>query len=207
MQLALIRHGQTDWNLDGLMQGRTDIPLNSTGRTQAADAVRAFDPNEWDVVVSSTLGRARETAAILADGLGLQVVGEYDDLVEQDFGAAEGTLVSQIDERWPGREFPGKEPEHEVGPRGVRALDRIADEHGGARVLAVAHGTLIRHLLGEVSGHVARSYPKLDNLSVSRVERADAAWRVLTVGGAPFDEVLPWLLPSPASDAELGRTA
>lgn len=195
MRLALIRHGQTDWNLRGLMQGRTDIPLNATGRAQAEAAAARIDPTEWDLVVSSTLGRARETASILARTLDLPIAGEYEDLVEQDFGAAEGTLVTEIDERWPGREFPGKEPEDEVGPRGVRALERIATEHPGARVLAVAHGTLIRHVLGELSGHRPRTYPKLDNLSVSNLHRADAAWRVLTVGGTSFDEVLPSLLP------------
>jgi len=203
MHLALVRHGQTDWNLRGLMQGRTDIPLNATGRAQAEQAAGTLDRVDWDVVVSSTLGRARETAAILAQGLGLPVGGAYEDLVEQDFGDAEGTLVSEIDERWPGRAFPGKEPDHEVGPRGVRALERIAVDHPGARVLAVAHGTLIRHVLGELSRHEARSYPKLDNLSVSRIGRADAAWRVFTVGGTTFDEVLPLLLPiEVAVDAE-----
>jgi uncharacterized phosphatase len=189
MQLALIRHGQTDWNLRGVMQGRTDIPLNDTGRAQAEAAVSLIHPAEWDLVVSSTLGRARETAAILARGLDLPVVGAYDDLVEQDFGAAEGTLVSQIDVRWPGRAFEGKEPDGEVGPRGVRALERIAVDHAGARVLAVAHGTLIRHVLAELSGHDARHYPRLDNLAISEVRRTDAAWQVVTVGGAPFDEV------------------
>jgi uncharacterized phosphatase len=189
MRLALIRHGQTDWNLNGLMQGRTDIPLNATGRAQAEAAAALLDRAEWDVVVSSTLGRARETAEILARGLGLPVVGAYDDLVEQDFGAAEGTLVAEIDARWPGRAFPRKEADEHVGPRGVRALDRIAAEHAGARVLAVAHGTLIRHVLAELSGHDARHYPRLDNLAISEVRRTDAAWQVVTVGGAPFDEV------------------
>jgi uncharacterized phosphatase len=189
MRLALIRHGQTDWNLNGLMQGRTDIPLNATGRAQAEAAAALLDRAEWDVVVSSTLGRARETAEILARGLGLPVVGAYDDLVEQDFGAAEGTLVAEIDARWPGRAFPRKEADEHVGPRGVRALDRIAAEHDGARVLAVAHGTLIRHVLAELSGHDARHYPRLDNLAISEVRRTDAAWQVVTVGGAPFDEV------------------
>ena len=189
MRLALIRHGQTDWNLNGLMQGRTDIPLNDTGRAQAGAAAAIIAASEWDLVVSSTLGRARETAAILADGLGLPVAGAYEELVEQDFGAAEGTLVAEIDVRWPGRDFERKEPDHEVGPRGIRGLDRIAADHAGARVLAVAHGTLIRHTLAEMSGHDARHYPRLDNLAVSEVRRADAAWQVLTVGGTPFDEV------------------
>ncbi|MFE5672154.1 histidine phosphatase family protein [Agromyces sp. NPDC056523] len=195
MLLALIRHGQTDWNLRGVMQGRSDIPLNDTGRAQAEAAAALIDRVEWDLVVSSTLGRARETAAILARGLDLPVAGAYDDLVEQDFGAAEGTLVSEIDVRWPGRAFEGKEPDDAVGPRGVRALERIAAEHAGARVLAVAHGTLIRHVLGELSGHDARSYPRLDNLAVSEVERVtDASWRVHSVGRVPFAEVLPSLV-------------
>ena len=185
----VLRHGQTDWNLNGLMQGRTDIPLNDTGRAQAEAAAAMLDRSEWDVVVSSTLGRARETAAILARGLDLPIVGAYDDLVEQDFGAAEGTLVAEIDARWPGRAFPGKEADAHVGPRGIRALERIAAEHAGARVLAVAHGTLIRHLLAEMSGHDARHYPRLDNLAISEVRRTDAAWQVVTVGGAPFAEV------------------
>jgi probable phosphoglycerate mutase len=189
MRLALIRHGQTDWNLNGRMQGRTDIPLNETGRAQAEAAVALLDRSEWDVVVSSTLVRARETAEILARGLGLPVAGAYDDLVEQDFGAAEGTLVAEIDIRWPGRAFPRKEADEQVGPRGVRALDRIAAEHRGARVLAVAHGTLIRHVLAELSGHDARHYPRLDNLAISEVRRTDAAWQVVTVGGTPFDQV------------------
>ncbi|WP_430645187.1 histidine phosphatase family protein [Agromyces sp. GXS1127] len=205
MHLALVRHGQTDWNLRGLMQGRTDIPLNATGRSQAEATVALLDPADWDLVVSSPLIRARETAAILADGLGLSVGAEYDALVEQDFGDAEGTLVSEIDERWPGRAFPGKEPDEEVGPRGIRALERIAVDHPDARVLAVAHGTLIRHVLAELSGHHPRSYPKLDNLSVSRVVRAEAAWQVHTVGGAVFDDVLPTLLP--AAEVEVGARA
>lgn len=189
MRLALVRHGQTDWNLNGLMQGRTDIPLNATGRAQAEAAAARLDRAEWDVVVSSTLGRARETAEILARGLGLPVAGAYADLIEQDFGAAEGSLVAEIDTRWPGRAFPRKEADEQVGPRGIRALERIAVEHAGARVLAVAHGTLIRHVLAEMSGHDARHYPRLDNLAVSEVRRTDAAWQVVTVGGTPFAEV------------------
>ena len=190
MVLALIRHGQTDWNLAGLMQGRTDIPLNETGREQARVAASVLEAEPWDAVVSSPLVRARETAEIIATELGLPLGGAYDELVEQDFGVAEGTQVSELYVRWPDRDFAGKEPDDEVGPRGLRGLERIAADHPGARVLVVAHGTLIRHTLAEVSGHEARHYPKLDNASSSYLERTDAAWRVLTVGGVGFDEVL-----------------
>ena len=190
MLFALIRHGQTDWNLNGRMQGRTDIPLNELGREQALAAASAFADDPWDVVVSSPLVRARETAEILAVTLGLPLGAAYGELVEQDFGVAEGTHVSELHVRWPDRDWAGKEPDDEVGPRGLRGVERIAGDHDGARVLVVAHGTLIRYTLAEISGHEARDYPRLDNLSSSLVRRADAAWRVLTVGGTPFADVL-----------------
>lgn len=191
--LALIRHGQTDWNLAGRMQGRTDIPLNDTGRAQALAAADVLAAEPWDVVVSSPLMRARETAEIIADRLGVPLGASYDDLVEQEFGGAEGTLVADLATRWPARDFPGKEPDAEVGPRGVRALEQIAGDHPAARVLVVAHGTLIRHTLAVIAGHDARHFPRLDNASSSFVRFGDAGWQVHTVGGVDFAEVLPVL--------------
>ncbi|HET8780671.1 MAG TPA: histidine phosphatase family protein [Agromyces sp.] len=190
MLIALIRHGQTDWNLAERMQGRSDIPLNATGREQARVAASALVNESWDVVVSSPLGRARETAEIIAGTLDMPLGATYDDLIEQDFGEAEGTFVADLDRRWPDRDFAGKEPDAEMGPRGIRALERIAVDHPGARVLAVAHGTLIRHTLAAITGHEERHYPKLENASSSFVRFTDAAWRVHTVGGADFTEVL-----------------
>lgn len=193
MHLALIRHGQTDWNLAARMQGRTDIPLNETGRDQALLAASALAAEPWDVVVSSPLERARETAALIGSALGVPLGASYHDLIEQDFGQAEGTLVAELDARWPDRDFAGKEPDEEVGRRGIRALDRIARDHRDARVLAVAHGTLIRHTLAAISGHEPRRYPRLDNASSSFVRFTDASWRVLTVGGVDFVDVVPKL--------------
>ena len=83
-------------------------------------------------------------------GTGVPLGAGYDELIEQDFGAAEGTLVAELATRWPDRDFADKEPDHEVGPRGIRGLELIARDHPGARVLAVAHGTLIRHTLAVI---------------------------------------------------------
>jgi uncharacterized phosphatase len=193
MLIALIRHGQTDWNLAARMQGRTDIPLNETGREQALVAASLLENEPWDAVVSSPLDRARETAEIIGRALGVPLGASYDELTEQDFGAAEGTLVAELATRWPDRDFADKEPDEEVGPRGLRGLERISLDHPGARVLAVAHGTLIRHTLAAISGHETRDYPKLDNASSSFVRFTDASWRVLTVGGVDIVDVLPEL--------------
>ncbi|MRG61224.1 histidine phosphatase family protein [Agromyces sp. CFH 90414] len=186
MVIALIRHGQTDWNRELRMQGRTDIPLNRTGRQQARDAALRFADGGWDLVVSSPLGRARETAEILADALGIELGGTFDGLIEQEFGEAEGVPVVEIRERWPARDIPGMEPDAAVGARGLAALAEIAGGHPERRVLAVAHGTLIRRTLATLSGHDAEHYPRLDNLSISEVRHLDEAWHVHTVGGVEF---------------------
>jgi probable phosphoglycerate mutase len=189
MVIALIRHGQTDWNRAVRMQGRTDIPLNDEGRAQAREVVAELAESDWDVVVSSPLGRARETAAIIADGLGLELGPTYDGLTEQDFGDAEGMLVADVHDRWPNRDIPGAESDEAVAERGVAALEQIASDYPGQNVLAVAHGTLIRRTLSLISGHEAHDYPRLANVSSSQVCLDDGTWAVLTVGGAPFDEV------------------
>ncbi|WP_165314241.1 histidine phosphatase family protein [Agromyces protaetiae] len=189
MVIALVRHGQTDWNFEFRMQGRTDIPLNDAGRAQARAAVERFAPAGYDLVVSSTLGRARETASILAEGLGVPLGDAYDGLVEQEFGEAEGLLVSEFRERWPHSDIPGAEPNALVGARGVAALDAIAAEYEGRKVLAVAHGTLIRRTISVVTGYAADAFPRLENLASSRLAHEHLAWTALTFGDRPFDLV------------------
>ena len=67
MHICIVRHGETDWNLDGRIQGQMDIPLNSNGRIQAELCATAINFEKWDVIVSSTLKRAKETAEIIAN--------------------------------------------------------------------------------------------------------------------------------------------
>ena len=186
MQLALIRHGQTDWNRDLRLQGSSDIPLNDTGREQARKAVELLAASEWDVIVSSPLGRARETAQIIADGLGLELGPAYDLLTERDYGEGEGATEEVIAERWPNKEYPGLESVESVGDRGTRALEQIAADFGDARVIIVTHGTLIRVTLDELSGF---SFPSISNAAISTVEKDGDSWRVLSVNGEPVEAV------------------
>ena len=95
MTIALVRHGQTAWNFERRLQGTTDIPLNDTGREQAATVAPRLT-GTWDVVVSSPLGRARETAQIIADALGLELGGTYPDVVERHYGDAEGATAQMV---------------------------------------------------------------------------------------------------------------
>jgi broad specificity phosphatase PhoE len=92
--LLLVRHGETDWNRDGRWQGQSDTPLNEVGRQQAVRVAEELDG--IDVVYSSDLARARETAEIVAERLGLDV--ELDErLRERSFGAWEGKTGPEIE--------------------------------------------------------------------------------------------------------------
>ena len=184
MKLALIRHGQTDWNRDMRLQGASDIPLNDTGREQARQAVELLATSEWDAIVSSPLSRARETAQIIADGLGIKLGPAYDQLIERDYGDGEGVTEEEIAKRWPNKDYPGLESVESVGDRGTKALEQIAEDFGDARVIVVAHGTLIRVTLDRLSG---LTFPSISNAAISTVEGNSDAWRVLSVNGEPAE--------------------
>lgn len=186
MTVALIRHGQTDWNREGLLQGSSDIPLNEVGRQQAEDALMTLRSRPWDVVLSSPLRRARETASIIAEGLGVPLGPAYPDLVERDYGPLEGTSSAAAIERWPSREYPGAESLDSVARRGEEALGAIAGDYPDAATLVVCHGTIIRYTLARLAG---RPVPGIDNGSVSIVRGAPGSWRVVTVNGIPLEDI------------------
>jgi len=187
MTLAFIRHGQTNWNLEQRLQGSTDIPLNDTGREQAREAVARLAGTDWEVIVSSPLSRARETASIIAEGLGIELGPAYDELRERDYGDGEGATAEDIATKWPDKQYPGLESLESVAARGRAALDRIDAEFGDRNTLIVCHGTIIRYTLASLAG---REFEQIRNGSVATFERVGEEWRVLTVNDEPLAEVL-----------------
>lgn len=98
MNIILVRHGQTDWNLNNLVQGRTDITLNETGILQASETTKNLSGISIDLVYSSPLSRALKTANIIADDKDISI--EIDKrLVERNYGDYEGTTTS-IKDYW-----------------------------------------------------------------------------------------------------------
>lgn len=151
MTFVLIRHGETDWNARGLFQGSADIPLNETGLAQARAAGTELSGQPWDVIVCSPLQRAARTAEVIADAVGLPAPRRYPELTERDYRHLEGAAVAGYGPQ-DGPEFADCEPEADVTDRAAAALDRLAAEHRGRRVLVVAHGTLIRLVLSRILG-------------------------------------------------------
>ncbi|MFC0673600.1 histidine phosphatase family protein [Brachybacterium hainanense] len=177
---GLVRHGQTDYNLRDLFQGSSDIPLNATGIEQAHRALDELPPVAWDVVVSSPLQRAEQTARIIAEDHGIPFGGTDRRLVEIDWGAAEGQPSAEMEARYPDRSFPGREDHQAVADRGYDALEDLETRYPGQRVLVVAHGTLIRFLL---SGVIEAPLPSIPNATLSLVELEGTTWQVRMIAG------------------------
>jgi uncharacterized phosphatase len=147
--LYLVRHGETDWNLQHKIQGSTDIPLNATGREQAATTGALLATRTWDAVFASPLSRAYETAAIIAAEVGLPAPTAVPGLVERNYGEAEGLTDAQIDDRFPGP-VPGQETRQHVVERVLPALMEIAESHPGQSVIVVSHGGVIRSVVNTI---------------------------------------------------------
>lgn len=141
----LVRHGETEWNRLRKIQGISDIPLNDTGRSQAAALGDILSKHRFDLIVSSPLSRALETAQIVARKLGMPAPLVIQDLVERNYGEAEGSSGLELDTLYPpGTEIPGREDRADVTKRVVRTLHDLAIRHPEADILAVAHGAVIR---------------------------------------------------------------
>ncbi len=144
--LLLVRHGETDWNAVGRLQGHTDRPLTDYGRRQAAKLADELAGEEFDAVYASDLARARETADIVAEQLRLPVVQDPD-LREKNWGSWEGLTAVERDRV----EFVGESTEQHQA-RMFRALERISRRYPHGNVLVVTHGGSMRRVQTAVLG-------------------------------------------------------
>jgi probable phosphoglycerate mutase len=173
--LCVVRHGETDWNRLGILQGWLDVPINEHGRRQADELAASFTGAGFDAVWSSPLVRARETAQIIAGALGLPPPSCHEGLKERHFGAIQGipkselaelnpALTEQIVRRNPAAEFVGGESMDEFADRSIGACIEIGARHHGDRVLIITHGWVMdvvsRHISGVARSTVLRVKPK-----------------------------------------------
>jgi broad specificity phosphatase PhoE len=167
--LLLVRHGETDWNAEGRLQGHTDRPLSDYGRRQAQQLAGEREDEELEAIYSSDLARARETAEIVGERLGLPVVLDPD-LREKDWGTWEGLNAVERDRV----EFVGETTEaHQE--RMLRALRRIAERHpGDGRVLVVTHGGSMRRVQTAAMG---LAMPVVENCGLWSCVYEDDAFR------------------------------
>lgn len=179
MLIGLVRHGKTDWNEEGKIQGQTDIPLNAVGIAQAISLADRLSNEEriWDAVISSDLKRAYATAQIIAEKLNIPLLESDPRLRERYFGEVEGTKEQERHERW-GTEWrdvaEGVESNDEVRARGLSAINEWKLAYPDRNLLVVSHGSFLAQLLAEVCSGLEDQY--LSNLSYSILERRDEEW-------------------------------
>lgn len=178
--VRVIRHGVTNWNYDGRIQGQIDIPLAPEGEEQAAQAAAFLAKAEWDGLYTSDLQRAKRTAEALGKACALYPVVEPA-LRERNFGEFEGYISEEITARvghdWD--KAPGVETLSDLAVRGMRALERIAIAHPGERLLVVSHGALIRAVVEHILD--TRSTRPIGNVSFTDLWYENGAWRVADV--------------------------
>lgn len=189
--LTLVRHGETDWNSGGRIQGSTDIPLNDTGRAQArelAETLAAEYAGREVLVVSSDLSRAAETADLIAAALSTTVSLRMPGLQERSYGDAEGMDAPAFYETygpWHAADVPGAETWPVVRERALAALaEAVASAPDGVDVIAVAHGALIREvILFATDGAFPREGERLPNCSATTFRLDGQGWEMLSYSG------------------------
>jgi probable phosphoglycerate mutase len=161
LRLLVVRHGQTDFNAVRRYQGATDVALNATGVQQAEALAQRLRAYEIDVIVSSPLERALQTARIIARTLpcNIQVMSQF---AERRMGVYEGLTPEEAQARYPElwrqgitRQMNQAPPEGEtileVGYRVLEGLDRLKKRYSNKTVLLVAHAFVARMIYGIIN--------------------------------------------------------
>ena len=175
MKLYVIRHGQTDWNVAGKCQGRTDIELNSTGIEQAKKAKTQLKDYKIDLIICSPLKRARKTAEIINEAIDCKIISD-ERIIERNCGNIEGTtkeewpsivnedidIINNYNLNWNKLKV---EPIQNVCNRVWNLLDEIEEKYKDKNILLVTHGGTCRAInayfngIGE-NGHVQSAHIK-----------------------------------------------
>ncbi|MFP5180840.1 histidine phosphatase family protein [Bacillus altitudinis] len=176
--ICLVRHGETDWNAAKRIQGRTDIPLNDTGKWQAEQTGLYLKDAHWDVVISSPLSRAKETAHLILQHVHAPLV-IMDDFIERDFGDAEGMSFEERQKLFPNKQYPNMEPLSALQDRMLEGIEKVRATYPDQRVLIVAHGAAIHALLTALADeHLGIQDTRLENACSNYVEWTDGEWKV-----------------------------
>jgi probable phosphoglycerate mutase len=177
-EIAIIRHGTTSWNKAGRLQGYSDIPLDEEGIEQAMKLGQRLSNENWDLVYSSHLIRARQTAAIIAQEINISSVIEDARIGEAGGGLIEGTTEEERLLKW-GADWKlqdlGMETNESVITRGLSFLEELVAENQGKKIVLVTHGSFIRQMLNRIVPAMSPT-PAMKNTSFTRLLLAENSW-------------------------------
>lgn len=175
-KIYILRHGETDWNCEGRLQGGTNTVLNERGKKQAIACRSYFDEIKCDAIFTSSLKRATQTATIINETLQLPFYS-LKEFAERTFGAAEGMTYEERVKVYPDKAYPNQETIEELKVRIEIGLQKIQHQYPNGEVILVTHGAVIHTLFTMVEN--ASVFPQselLSNGGVSIIHNQGGKW-------------------------------
>jgi broad specificity phosphatase PhoE len=151
MKIYLIRHGETDWNLQGRFQGREDIPLNENGIKQAELCGNVLKGEHFKAIISSPLIRAKKTAEIIANCNAINQVIIEANITERDFSKVSGMTPKEREAFYASGEVDDKEPFEDLGKRMLSCIHKYAEWFYDDNIIMISHGASINSVLSTLS--------------------------------------------------------
>lgn len=178
-EICLVRHGQTDWNFNNIIQGREDIPLNEIGKQQAKDSAVFLSNEKWDKIITSPLKRAKETAEAIAEFTKVDEIIEDERFLEREFGVASGKQISEYGEKIYCNDVEGIETNELLISRAFNALKEIAENHSEKRIVIVAHSHTIKAILHAINPEKVTFRTSLKNACANYIEYKNSKWNII----------------------------
>ncbi|MHA6252616.1 histidine phosphatase family protein [Oceanobacillus sp. CAU 1775] len=177
-KLCIIRHGETDWNVAGILQGKQDTSLNDRGKKQAHACGEYLQPFDWDIIITSPLRRARETAEIIQQQIRIPLI-EMSMFAERGFGEAEGILPVDRDHKFPDQIYPGEESLTSFTNKILLGMESISRLYSGKRVLLITHGATINVILAAFSNdEIDIGTTTIKNGCMNNLEYSHGCWKI-----------------------------
>ncbi|HWT26334.1 MAG TPA: histidine phosphatase family protein [Mobilitalea sp.] len=171
MKIYLIRHGETDWNLQGRFQGREDIELNENGLRQARLCGEALQGEHFKAAISSPLVRASKTAHIIAQTLDIKEFIIDKNIIERDFSKVSGMTPKEREAFYASGEEDDKEPWDDLCRRMISSLKKYAERFKPDKIIMVSHGASINAVLSILShGEIGTRKTVLKNTCINVID-------------------------------------
>ncbi|MDB7980649.1 histidine phosphatase family protein [Faecalicoccus pleomorphus] len=189
MNIFIVRHGETEWNRIGLVQGRADNPLNENGILACKQLQTLFDQKEFQALIMSPLRRTIHTGLILTENA---IVEDYrldPRIIEKDFGISDGKPIEERHLNYPNGHAPGEESYKLVRKRMITAFKSYVKRYD-KDILVISHGAAIAALMKEVSPEFDRTFVRLKNNSLTVLDGKTLEVKAFDLIG---DEAAQWM--------------
>jgi len=179
-KISLVRHGQTNYNRNNIIQGQVDIPLNKFGENQALLTAKNFKGEKFDVIISSPLSRAIETAKIIAQEINFhKEIIHNDAFIERNFGLADGKEISKYFAKIHDQSIKDLESTTDLKKRTMTGLNNVVNDYLDKNIMIVSHSHTIKSVLNFVDPKEYDFYTKLTNCGITLLEYIDNKYKVI----------------------------